>query len=110
MILTRVYGYGCIVLLCASLTFGALWQYEKGRKHKLIADMQRTQLLTIWAEQEKTRKAEDALAKALDRIPRTGQKVADSVKANPTSPDCVVPGPVADSLQDGIDSGKAATR
>lgn len=110
MILTRVYGYLCIVLLITSLTFGAMWQYEVGRKHKLVAAMANAQLKSIWAEQEKTRKAEGALAKALDRIPRTGQKVADSVKANPTNPDCVVSAAVADSLQDGIDSGKAATR
>lgn len=55
--------------------------------------------------------ADKALAEALRKIPKTGQKVSDAVDANPTSPDCRVPDAAADALQDGIRASAAsATR
>ncbi len=53
--------------------------------------------------------ADDALRKAQAALPKTGQRVADAIRANPTSPDCRVPDAVVSGLQDGIDASKAHT-
>ncbi len=53
--------------------------------------------------------ADEALRKAQAAIPRTGQRVSDEVRNNPTSADCVVPDAVADRLQEGISAGAANT-
>ena len=39
MILTRIYGYACLVLLCASLTLFGLWQHADARRMKLAASI-----------------------------------------------------------------------
>ncbi len=51
--------------------------------------------------------ADEALRKAQAAIPRTGQRVSNEVRNNPTSIDCVVPDAVVDRLQEGIDAGAA---
>ncbi len=51
--------------------------------------------------------ADDALRKAQAAIPRTGQRVSDEVRNNPTSVDCVVPDAVVDRLQEGVNASAA---
>ncbi|MFD0738252.1 hypothetical protein ACFQZQ_02975 [Lysobacter koreensis] len=100
VLLLAVYGWGRM-----DGKTGAEWACNQGRLADYVAAQKR-----LIAEQARTAKAEQALVDALGKIPRTGQKVINAVRANPTPDVCVASDPVVDSLQDGIDAGKAATR
>lgn len=48
------------------------------------------------------KEAQGKLDKALANVPRTGQRVSDAVRNNPTPVTCVVPKEVTDALNEGI--------
>lgn len=104
VILTRIYGYGCLVLLCASLTLGVLWQYEVGRKHKLIASMAKAQ---VAAQLEANERAAD-LQRRLDSLPKAEEPIREVVRQNPAV--CDRPLPVADGLSEAIRAANAARK
>lgn len=108
------YIVGCvlIVLLAIAGGIGHRLGSAKGRialseyKAKVSAD----HLAELADADKRTSEAESKLAAALAKHPQTGKKVADAVRDNPAPADCAVPDAVVDSLQDGIDSGRSATR
>lgn len=67
VILTRIYGYACLVLLCASLTLFGLWQYEVGRKHKALAAFGAAQVKAQIAAREAEHRHAVALAEIAEQ-------------------------------------------
>lgn len=108
MILTRIYGYACLLLLCASLLFGALWQFEVARKHKVIASMAKAQVEQAFRHIEERDKLAKELAETKRRLPRAGRDTSDAIHQAPS--DCSVSKPVGDSLRQGASAGNAARR
>jgi hypothetical protein len=102
---------GAALLVCG-LMFG--WGYHTANlAGRLALESERRQVaedarLQIEAAQKQAYDADERYRKAQQKIPQTGQKVADAVREHPSSPDCVVPDAAADALQDGIDAGKAS--
>lgn len=70
------------------------------------ADLALDQLDKVLAEQDQDRKDRKKLQDTLDKLPKVERKHADAVRNNPAG--CDRPAPVANSLQDGIDSANSS--
>ena len=98
--------------LLLSAAFSAGW-YFNGLRLTAKMETERRQVAEdaralIEQAQKQAYDADEALRKAQQKIPRTGQKVADAVREHPTSPECVVPDAAADALQNGVRASAAS--
>lgn len=100
----------CALLVVLAFVYWLGGQSGRTNLAEYKAKVATDHLKELAAADDRTASVESKLAAALAKRPQTGRKVADAVRDNPAPADCVVPDAVIDSLQEGIDSGRSATR